>query len=154
MRIKETKIYKYDELSDSAKEKAREWMSKHALEYEWWEFIYEDAARIGLKITEFDLDRNRYAKGALTASVKDVCANILKEHGDSCDTYKLAKEFKFCECEDQGNHCEHEEEFERALLEEYSVILQKEYEYRLSDETLEEDIRANEYEFDETGRRA
>jgi len=43
MRIKETNVYHYDELSDTAKEKAREWYRDGALYYDWWYFVYEDA---------------------------------------------------------------------------------------------------------------
>lgn len=32
----------FDQLEDSAKERARDWYREGALDYEWWEFIYED----------------------------------------------------------------------------------------------------------------
>lgn len=41
-----TLIYKFDELGDDAKEVAREWYRQGALDYEWWDFIYEDAKTI------------------------------------------------------------------------------------------------------------
>lgn len=46
MRIVETKVYKYEELSDSAKERAREWYLKGGLCYDWWDFCYEDFCRV------------------------------------------------------------------------------------------------------------
>lgn len=46
MRIVETKVYKYEELSDSAKERAREWYLEDGLCYDWWDFCYEDFARV------------------------------------------------------------------------------------------------------------
>ncbi len=47
MRIKEIKLYKFDELEDKAKEVARQWFREGALDYEWWDSIYEDATRMG-----------------------------------------------------------------------------------------------------------
>lgn len=43
-------LYKFDELGDAAKEKAREWYRSSALDYEWWDSVYEDAARMGALI--------------------------------------------------------------------------------------------------------
>jgi hypothetical protein len=42
--IKETTVFKFDELSDRAKERARDKYRESALDYEWWEFVYDDAA--------------------------------------------------------------------------------------------------------------
>ena len=36
-------LYKFDELSDEAKEKARDWYREGQLDYEWWDSIYDDA---------------------------------------------------------------------------------------------------------------
>lgn len=41
MKTIEIKVYKFDELSEHAKEKAREWFREGNLYYNWWEFIYE-----------------------------------------------------------------------------------------------------------------
>jgi hypothetical protein len=41
--------------------------------------------------------------------------------------------------------------FLRSLLEDYRIMLQKEYEYLTSEETIIETIEANEYEFTEKG---
>ena len=46
MRTIETKVYKYEELSDSAQEKARDWYRQDGLDYSWWEYSYEDFARV------------------------------------------------------------------------------------------------------------
>jgi hypothetical protein len=40
-------VYKFDELSDSAKEKAREWFREASLHDEWWDSVYEDAVQCG-----------------------------------------------------------------------------------------------------------
>lgn len=39
--IKETEVFTFDELSDSAKEKARDWWKSQGLDYEWWDCVYE-----------------------------------------------------------------------------------------------------------------
>lgn len=46
MRTKETTVYTFDELSDTAKDCARYWYRNGALDYDWWEGVYDDAAAI------------------------------------------------------------------------------------------------------------
>lgn len=46
MRTVEQKVYKFDELSDAAKEVARDWWRQGALTDDWWDFVYEDAEMI------------------------------------------------------------------------------------------------------------
>lgn len=46
MRTEQVSIYKFDELSDDAKEKAREWYRNGALDYEWWDAVYMMAADV------------------------------------------------------------------------------------------------------------
>ncbi len=56
MRVKELKLYTFDELSEKAKEKAKDWYrgNDNGLDYEWWDASYEsfqDAARyLGITI--------------------------------------------------------------------------------------------------------
>jgi hypothetical protein len=44
--IIETAVYRLDELSDEAKGKARAWYRQVGLDYDWFEFVYEDFERI------------------------------------------------------------------------------------------------------------
>lgn len=53
MRTVEHNLYQFDELSDSAKERAREWY-RTTLDYEWWDCIYDDAKEFG-KILGIDI---------------------------------------------------------------------------------------------------
>lgn len=46
MRIKETPVFKFDELSDAAKDTAREWFRKDYPDCGWWDSVYEDACVI------------------------------------------------------------------------------------------------------------
>lgn len=40
-------LYQFEELSEAAKEKARDWYRTGNLDYEWWDFVYEDAKNMG-----------------------------------------------------------------------------------------------------------
>lgn len=46
MRVIEKTLYKYEELSDAAQERARDWYRQGGLGYDWWEFCYEDFTRV------------------------------------------------------------------------------------------------------------
>lgn len=172
MKTKTITLYSFDELSEESKEKAINNLSTINVDFEWWESIYEDAQRIGLKITGFDLDRHRHATGNFIESATECADKILKEHGKECETYKTAKQFisdrdslvaKYSdgiekdkveegkEFEFDKECDELENEFLRSLLEDYSLMLQKESEYLQSREAIEETIKANECFFTESG---
>lgn len=171
MRTIETNIYTFEELSESAKKLVIENLIDINTDYNWWKCTYEDAENIGLKLTSFRLDRNRDATGEFMLFPLEVAQNIINEHGESCDTHKLAQAFlakhspiysdyldensenyESSELEEELQQIE--EEFEKDLIEEYSIILQKEYEYLTSEESIIETIEANEYEFTENGELA
>lgn len=56
MRIAKKTLYKYEELSDRAKQRARECYLEGGLDYSWWEYLYEDFARVaeilGISLSE------------------------------------------------------------------------------------------------------
>jgi hypothetical protein len=56
MHTVETTVYTFDELSDDAKERAREWFRDDHLDYDWWDSVYEDAATCG-KLIGIDLNQ-------------------------------------------------------------------------------------------------
>jgi hypothetical protein len=168
-------LYTFDELGDKAKEKALEEYRDINVSYDWWDFIYEDAETVGLKIDGFDLDRRRHATGKFIESAFDCASKIIKEHGEMCETYKTAKAFlsdwselvtKYSDgintdevAEDNDYEFdqeadEMESEFLKSILEDFSIMLQNESEYIVSDEAVREAIEANEYEFTEEGRKA
>ena len=43
---REVTVYQFDELSDRAKEKAREWYRGGQPDHDWWNSIYDDALRM------------------------------------------------------------------------------------------------------------
>lgn len=53
--LKQYLIYTFDELSESAKEKAREWYRNGQLDYDWWDSVYYDALRMA-EILGIDID--------------------------------------------------------------------------------------------------
>ena len=92
---------------------------------------------------------------------------ITKNHGEQCETYKTAAAYLKERDElidtwpsdgDQDTLDEKldelDEEFTESILEDYRIILDKEHDYRLSDEAIDEDISANEYLFTEEGKRS
>jgi hypothetical protein len=159
------KVYSFDELSDEGKEAAIQNLWDSNVDYEWWDFTYDDAKTIGLKIDGFDLDRNRHATGCLEKEGYECAELILKEHGKDRDTFALATNFlndmKALENQNKISYRDYPYEdeyielvssFEFDLLEEYSILLQKEYEYLTSEEAIVETIKANEYEFTADGK--
>jgi hypothetical protein len=169
MRTIETKVYQFNELNDKAKQRAIDNCRYFEVEGDWWECTYDDAKRIGLKLTSFDLDRNRHTKGEFLLSAVEVAQNILNEHGETCETYKTASNFldehepvfaaymdeeseEYESPEKEEELIELEDEFLKSLLEDYSIMLQNEYEYLTSDEAVIELIEVNEYEFTEEGK--
>jgi hypothetical protein len=163
-------IYSFDELSQEAKEVAIDSLCSINVEHDWWDCTYEDARQIGLKISSFDLDRNRHAKGIFILAANEVAQNIFNSHGIDCETYKTASNFMgewqpiFNNYMDE-NHEEYESreveetmqelenDFLNSLLEDYSIILQRECDYLQSKEAIIETIKANEYEFLESGKK-
>jgi flagellar capping protein FliD len=168
-------LYKFNELSEDAKGKAIQDQADINVDYEWWYGVYEDAENVGLKITEFDLDRYRHAKGKFINSAEETAEAIKANHGESCESYKTAEAYlqerellvkKYSDgikldivAEDNeyefDNECDDiDAEFLKSILEDYSIMLQHEYEYLTSSEAIKEIIDANEYEFTVDGKLA
>lgn len=162
-------IYTFDELSDKAKEKARDWWRELAAWDDWHEYICEDAERIGIKITGFDTNRGGDITGEFTRSFMEIAEAILKNHGETCDTCHTARNFvkefeafkashpqteegDFVELKDELAAKEIESEFEKDILHDYLMMLRKEIEWYFGDEQVEEAIRCNEYEFTKDGK--
>lgn len=168
MKTKTINLYSFDELSEEAKQKAIENLYDLNVDHDWWQWTYEDAERVGIKITGFDLERGSYCKGDFLEDAETVAKLILKEHGEQCESYKTALQFMDEKCRlvhryeseipemDQGDfdydlECL-EDEFLKSICEDYRIILQKEYEYLTSEEQIIESIKANEYTFTENGK--
>lgn len=177
-------LYSLDELDERVQEKVLESLWSLNVYHDWWDHIYDDAANIGLKITEYDTYRDTIS-GELTEYLLDSCKLIRKNHDKECETFKTAKAYldeyiavfvKWREAKqssgDQDDFKnwkpadflaefkwtdeaeEVEKEYQKALLEDYLVLLRKEYDYQTSAEAVKESIIANEYLFTGDGERA
>lgn len=160
-KVRSYTVYKFDELSAEGQQKAVENLYDINVDHDWWEYTYKDAQTIGLKITGFDIDRGAYCKGEWIESPLTAVKLIKKNHGESCETYKTALQYEklMLECprneEDEPIEDELEvieDDFRNALLEDYRVMLEQEYEYLTSREAIIETISANDYMFTVNGK--
>jgi cell division protein FtsB len=89
-----TTAYQFSELSDVAKQRVIDKFYDINIDYEWWEFTYEDAKEVGLKITGFDLDRGSYCKMEnINYCLSTTAELIMANHGPTCETYQTSKAF-------------------------------------------------------------
>jgi len=170
MKTKTIEIFEFNELSESAKDKALDNVRQGSYQSEWWDCTYEDAQAIGLCLTGFELDRHRRALGNFEDSAEACAHLIVDNHGEACETYKTATVYladRFNTIENapvDGNgelaseynlDCDLNDldaEFLRSILEDYSMQLQRESEYLDSKEHLLEMIDCNGYTFTSTGK--
>jgi len=174
MRIIETKVYRFKELDEQAKEKAIENNRETFVEDSWWEFIEYDLEMFGLKLEEFDLVRRNYVKLEMYYDLDKICDKIIEICGDKSEIYKIAERYSK-ECKviqddmDSLNDMDTdkdeydltillhktedlEEEFLKEMSEEVLSMLKNEYEYLTSEECIIEMFEANGYEFTEEGK--
>lgn len=155
--------YKFSELSDDAKKKAIEKHWDKMIEWDWWEFIYEDAKRIGLKINAFDVYR-KSIDITYQDDPEDVANTILKEYGHSMDIRNLATEYiaRYKQIEQLVDEDEIlpsdeleqlNEDFLHDLGECFLIFLNSEYEWRTSDEAIGEELEINDYDFTADGNK-
>jgi len=162
-----TEVFKFNELDDNGKYHCLSVLHDINIHYDWWNNVYEDAKNIGLEIESF----NDYeCTGNFAHGQSETCAHSIEtEHGEVCETYATAKDYLKSRDEavdtaprDEDGEFESEydldqeldaidAEFLRSLLEDYRIMLMKEYEYLTSEEGIHETIEANEYEFTANG---
>lgn len=171
MRTVKTKVYKFSELSEQAKQKAIKWfLCGNDFSFA-WDNVKEDAYQIGLKI--LSLDDHRPNEGEFLESAESTADQILQNHGKDCETHKTAADFlkerdELVEKHSDGidktrvsedneyefdQECnELEEEFLKSILEDYRIMLNENIDYENSDEAAIEAIEANDYEFTKDGK--
>ena len=173
METRTYKVYKFNELDDDTKQSALENLADINVVHDWWDCMYEDAANVLLKLTEFDIDRGSYCKGDFIEYAEDTANKIITEHGKSCETWGTATNYIAERAElvkkysdgiktdivaedneyDFDKDCEDiDAEFLRAILEDYRIMLQQEFEYMTSEKAIIETIEANDYDFTEDGK--
>ncbi len=169
MRTIETKVYKFSELNETAQQVAIQKNCDINVDYNWWEFTYEDANQVGIIISSFDIDRGSYCQGALNESAEATAHLIIDNHGETCETYKTAENYlkerdelintaprdKNGDFEDENDLDSKlddlDKDFEESIFEDYLTILRNEYEYLTGEEAIKETLIANEYEFTAEG---
>lgn len=186
MRTVALNVYKYEELSPEDKEKIRDRFRETQCEYDWWEFVYEDATTIGklLGITIEDIYFSGFwnqGDGACFIGSYGFNPNWEKDlkayAPQDGQLHKIGSALADCQSGDvlleakitkSSNHYSHEgtvaievyssedsHEVDdpgiadqlRAFMRWIYRQLEKEYEYQMSDEAVEDTIKANEYEF-------
>jgi hypothetical protein len=168
MKTKIVNMYDFEELSEPAQEFALDEVRKGNCDYKWYESVYEDAEAAGLRIRikEFNAaDISIYCRGNFINSAED-CANyIIDNHGEKCETYATAETYlrdkayliKSAPVNDDGEYTDEieldctledlEADFLQSILDDYSIILQQEWEYINSKEVILESINSNGYMF-------
>lgn len=190
-RTLERTVYTLDELSDDAKEKAREWFrTADAGDNFWSEHVIDDAKAVA-KLMGIGIDdiywsgfwsqgdgacftgSYAYAKGSV-AAVTAYAPQDTELHRIARDLLNAQRRVFYrasatishrsryshehsvtIDCHDCSDDvCEAITETLRDLMRWVYNSLEAEYEYHNADEQVDENIRANEYEFDEDGARA
>lgn len=167
MKTIKVKVYQYGELSNEAKDKARQWLFENGDLYQFEnDSLLQDAKEIGLHIMALDSDR--LEKDGEFQTTADDCANkIIRYHGQNCMTYKTAKEYLFASTrmaepidEDTKAYddymaykAECEGEFLGSLLEDYLIMQKKQFEYIQGEQAVFEMMEANGYTFTKDGKR-
>ena len=158
--------YTFDELSESAQRKAVVWFLSDYPDHGWWECVYEDARNVDIKITHFDCGRS-WDIGVYVPDVDSTIELILKNHGESCDTYKTAAEYaeslkraslEWSDTDEPFDESDEYEEITNDFIQQigqcYLIMLRDELEYMTSEEHAREMIEENEYLFTENGNRS
>ena len=164
MRTITQNIYQFSELSPKAQEKAIDLFLEKSepINDIWWKNIYDDALETAdLKITGFEIDIC-YIHCYFTTDAKSSASRVISEHGETCTTYSIAKNFlsELDELELQEDTAltevrlqELEDNYIEALSNEYLNILEREYEYLSSQEYAVDFMTDNDWEFFENGDR-
>ncbi len=144
----ETVVYPFKELSEESQQKAIENSRHWNVNDDWWDCTYDDAGNIGATISGFDTGRSWDIDIELQGTVGDTVQAIMRDHGEQCDTFELAREYF------RRKHIKSPmdtKEFTQQLGQCYLQMLQKEYEYLTGDESIAESLEVNDVEFLETG---
>lgn len=164
MRTITQNIYTFQELTPKVQEKVLSNNRDILVDYDWWQnTITEDAKGTAeLDITGFDFGYRRFINSKFTTSAKSSASRVISEHGETCTTYSIAKNFlsELAALELQEDTAltevrlqELKDNYMEALSNEYLNILEREYEYLSSSEYAAEFMTDNDWEFYEDGRR-
>jgi len=157
MEIIETKVYYFEELDDSAKDRAREWY-KQGLDYPWW---HDAKASIDAFCKEFGVKVKDYSVGAFAPSFIDTTAETHHFRGLKLKQYDATQmpTGYYLDCtlwttfvdvwQKTGSALK---AFNEAIDEALKDIV-RDWEYQYSDESVDEVLIINGYTFTEDGKR-
>jgi hypothetical protein len=160
---REYTVYKFNELSEAAQDKAISTLAEINADDYWYESTLDEAKTLGLSIDSFDTDAHNI-RGNFTIDAESVAKSIIEEHGKDRDTFKDATKYlaalttlknihEIADMPDEDIDTEDiDQEFEYALLEDYLSLLRQELDYQTSREAIIETIEANEYQFTVDGK--
>lgn len=143
-------LYEFAELGEKAKAYALHTYLYFNAENDWWSNVYDDAERIGLQITGFDIDRGNFCNGEWMNEAISAAKMIINEHGDTTPSYMAAQRFLALESVTEEN----EDAFLRELLRIYRELLKQEYDYLTSDAAVIDAFICNDFLFTANGKRA
>jgi len=170
------KVYKFEELSDEAKERVLE-DNRYVLveDYAWYDFIYDEADMIGIEIEGFDLYEG-YIKIKLNTSVLNSVESAMQWFGESTEEYKLVKSYydaimKLADSDEVKEYLEEnpdddaydaiynmslDDRFYNEYISDmkrlFLKMLEDTYDYLISDEAIIKYFDNNDYEFFENGK--
>ena len=159
MKTIELTVYQFDELDDAAKQRARDWYIE-GMEYPWFneglDSIRAFCGHFGIELKDWSIGdcrgcfiktdaEPRHFRGF---GLKDAELLTKKELTGYCLDCDLANEF-YSVFKKTGDA---KYAFDQAM-EEGLLSIQRDIRYFYSDESVDENIVINEYEFDEFGRR-
>jgi len=157
MQIIETEVFNYDELSDSAKETARQWGRDHT-DYCWWDdsltSIKTFCNHFGVKIKDWEIGGFSYSWMSTDADNEHFRGLKLKDF----DPEHMPTGYCL-DCTLWGTFHKEWKSSGSALLAFKEAIdeaiqdIRKDIEYQYSDEAIEEFLNINEYTFTEDGKR-
>lgn len=159
MQQKKINLYKIEELSKEAKERAINHFHAINVDWEWWDFIYYDAEEnLNIKVAAFDVERMTIDHDYI-GYAEDSIKTIMRNTGKDTEIYNIAKKYDdiFKSLESKKETIENEIEQKEAELlqeigEEILCRLRNLYDYNTSPEGIEETISINDYLFTVDGK--
>jgi hypothetical protein len=155
----EVTLYKFDELSDKAKEFAVQ-DNIHILtdfgSY-WYETLIQELKDVGISAGSFDLNR-REIEVDFYEDMNDVCANVVKdfkgsEIAEMCASYLTSVEAQLAFDETDDDMLQDMEmAFIYDLKFEILNMFQREYDYLTDADVIADYLLTNEYDFDINGK--
>lgn len=163
-----TNTFLFEELSPEGQQKALENYYDINVDYDWWDWIYDEIEPLGIHIIGFDTYRGSISIELslstprvwdnLTAFVETDAPNDekLQDIIDRCNVLiRRLNDNPLCPSADSYNE-DIWDKMTEVLIEElekyYLGILSQEYDYQTSKEAIKESLIANEYYFTEDGK--